>query len=163
MGWRGDPKAQADRRKNEEVRFQEFPPPIIKPREAPAPAQKPQASPAAPATGTTPATGASPAVAMTPPPSALTSPAAAASPVVAPDKGKVKDLPGKNATPMPNAAATAAPVSSPALTPAEKPKKERGDRPAPALRHRHDCAKVEPASARSLAGHGRPPTSLRPG
>lgn len=161
-GWTdSDPKAQADlKQKMKSEDPKNIPPPSIKPRDGAETAQSPGgASPAAPAPGSTPAAPAtSPAIAGSP--ASIATPATAASPVAPSDdkgkgkdkdkpavatpataatpampsdqdkgKGKDKDKPAKDLSASPNPAS----MTSPAMTPADKSKRERGDKPAPAL------------------------------
>jgi len=114
-GWRdSDPKAQAELK--EKMKKED-------PKAVSTPSFTPNAN-AAPAASAPPAAATSPATAPV-------APAMSASP--GPDKGRDKRL--ENASPMPTAVAPPPvnPASSPATTPLGKPKKERDDKPAPAL------------------------------
>jgi hypothetical protein len=121
-GWDGaDPKAQAELK---EKMKKEDPKTVAPPSFTPNANVGPAGSPMSAAT--------SPAAAANPPTTAA--PATAASPV-APDKakGKDKDKRPENASPMPTAAVPVNPAASPAMTPPGRPKKERGEKPAPAV------------------------------
>jgi hypothetical protein len=146
-GWDGaDPKAQTElKEKMKKEDPKTVPPPSFTPNANAAPAGSPM-----PATGASPATGAGPAASANP--AASTAPAAAASPALAPDKDKGKDKRPESASPMPSAAAPVNPTLSPATTPPGKPKKERGEKPAPS---------VSPSSA-TAPGTSPAPTRSRP-
>ena len=134
-GWSGvsDPKAQADlKQKMKSEDPKNVPPPTIKPRDNVEAAQNPAgASPAAPAN-----------------PAATTAPV---SPAMTPDKGKGKDKRLENPSPMPPVAPIR-PAASPVMTPPGKSKKDRGEKPAPA---------VSPPSA-TVPGTSPAPTRNKP-
>jgi hypothetical protein len=123
-GWTGDPKAQADlKQKMKSEDPKKIPPPNLKPRDNAESAQSPAGAPtAAPASGTSPAAVASPAGAN---PANTAAPATPAPP----DKGKGKDKSMANPSSIP----PVKPVASPVMTPPAKFKKDRVEKPAPAL------------------------------
>jgi hypothetical protein len=116
-GWGSDPKAQAELK--EKMKKED-------PKAVSTPSFTPNAN-AAPAGSPMPATAASPPVSTNP--ATTAAPATAASPALAPDKDKRLE----SASPMPTAAAPVNPASSAAPTAPGKPKKERGEKPAPAV------------------------------
>jgi len=146
-GWDGaDPKAQAELK--EKMKKED-------PKTVPPPSFTPNAS-AAPAGSAMPA-AASPAVSANP---AITAaPATAASPALAPDKDKGKDKRLESASPMPTAAVPVNPASSPATTPPGRPKKERGEKPAPAVSPSSAAAPgTSPASTPKKPGDRQQPS-----
>jgi len=133
-GWSdvSDPKVQAEmKQKMKSEDPKNVPPPKIKPRDQAEAGQSPAtASPGGPVSGTTPAMA--PGLAASAHPAATAAVATPANPAMTPDKGKGKDKRlenAENASPMPTAAASV----RPAMTPPGKFKKERGEKPGPAI------------------------------
>jgi Family of unknown function (DUF6600) len=146
-GWDGaDPKAQTELKE----KMKQEDPKTVAP-----PSFTPNAN-ASPVGTVMPSTSANPAIAPTTPATAgspataTVAPAASASPAVAPDKGK-----GTHASPMPTAAASLNPASSPATIVPVKPRKDRGETPAPTP-NKPDERKVTTPSSLVTSPDGTP-------